>query len=50
LANTVVNDYINILCATAKKRPDVFYKSIDEDTKLADDVIAFIKKLYPPTE
>ena len=50
LSNTVVNDYINILCATAKKRPDVFYKSIDEDTQLADDVISFIKKLYPPTE
>jgi hypothetical protein len=49
-ANTVVNDYIEILCATAKKHPEIFYRSIDDDTKLADDVIADIKKWYPPTE
>lgn len=49
-ANTVVNDYIEILCATAKKHPEIFYRSVDDDTKLADDVIADIKKWYPPTE
>jgi hypothetical protein len=50
MANVVVNDYINILCATAKKKPEVFYRSIDDDTDLANNVISFIKKLYPPTE
>lgn len=50
LSNTVVNDYIDILCATAKKHPEIFYRSIDDDTKLADDVIAWIKEKYPPSE
>lgn len=50
LSNTVVNDYIDILCATAKKYPEIFYQSIDQDTKLADDVISWIRDLYPPTE
>lgn len=50
LSNVVINDYIDVLCATAKKFPEVFYMSIDQDTKLADDVIAQIKSLYPPTE
>ena len=49
-SNIVVEDYINILCSIAKKMPEVFYMSIDQDTKLADDVISQIKKLYPPTE
>lgn len=50
LSNAVVNDYIDILCQTAIKHPEVFYMSIDQDTKLADDVIAWIKEKYPPTE
>lgn len=50
LSNIIVNDYIGILCATAKKYPEIFYQSIDQDTKLADDVISDIKRLYPPTE
>ena len=50
LSNRVVNDYIDILCATAKKHPEIFYRSIDDDTKLADDVIAWIDKVYPPSE
>ena len=50
MANTVVNDYVETLCATAKKFPEVFYKSIDQDTKLADDIIAEIKALNPLTD
>lgn len=49
-SNVVVNDYIDIMCAVAKKTPEVFYMSIDQDTKLADDVISWIKKNYPPSE
>ena len=50
LSNNVVNDYIDILCQTAINHPEIFYMSIDQDTKLADDVIAWIKEKYPPTE
>jgi len=50
LSNTVVNDYIDVLCSAAKTHPEIFYRSIDQDTKLADDVIAWIKEKYPPTE
>ena len=50
LSNRVVNDYIEILCSAAKKHPEIFYRSIDQDTKLADDVIAWINSLHPLTE
>ncbi|MEE3413770.1 MAG: hypothetical protein VZR53_00175 [Prevotella sp.] len=50
MANKVVNDYIEVLCSAAKKHPEIFYRSIDQDTKLADDVIAWINSLYPPTD
>ena len=50
LSNIVINDYIDILCVTAKNHPEIFYRSIDEDTKLADDVISWIKEKYPATE
>ena len=50
LSNAVVNDYIDVLCATAKEHPEIFYMSIDQDTKLADDVISWIKSLNPQTE
>jgi hypothetical protein len=50
LSNIVINDYINVLCETAKKHPEIFYRSIDDDTQLADNVIAWIKNLYPQTE
>ena len=49
-SNIVVNDYIDVLCTAAKKHPEIFYRSIDQDTKLADDVIAWIKEKYPLTE
>lgn len=50
LSNGVVNDYIEILCLTAKNHPEIFYRSIDQDTKLADDVIAWIGDIFPPTD
>ena len=50
LSNNVINDYIDILCMTAKNHPEIFYRSIDQDTKLADDVIAFIDSIFPPTQ
>ena len=50
LSNKVVDDYLDVLCAAAKIHPEIFYRSIDQDTKLADDVISFIKSIYPPSE
>lgn len=50
LSNAVVNDYIDVLCLTAKNHPEVFYRSIDQDTKLADDVIAWMDNLFPITD
>lgn len=50
MSNMVVNDYLDVLCAAAKVHPEIFYRSIDQDTKLADDVISYIKGIYPPSE
>lgn len=50
LSNKVVNDYLDVLCTAAILHPEIFYRSIDQDTKLADDVISWIKGVYPPTQ
>ena len=50
LSNRVVNDYLDVLCTAAILHPEIFYRSIDQDTKLADDVISWIKGMYPPTQ